>query len=460
MARAGKRAKGADAAGLDLGRARRREIPRSAHADWTPSPGRFDPVEILQTQSRTRVAALVPIRYGRMATSPFAFFRGGAAIMAADLAPLPRTGFEAQLCGDAHLANFGGYATPERNLVFDVNDFDETLPGPFEWDVKRLAASFVVAGRGNGFSRGQNRAAVLSVVGVYRQAMLAFADKPYLTIWYASLTSETIKRALPPSRRKDYQAGVNHVTKEDPLRPIDKVTERVDGNLRIRNEPPLLFRLGSLPGVDQDGLRAGIERALKTYRRTLPLDRHILLDRYEILDVAHKVVGVGSVGLRAFIVLTRGRSDNDLLMLQVKEAEASVLEEHLGASHFTSHGERVVQGQQLMQAASDIFLGWLKARNGPAFYVRQLRDWKIGVDIPSLGPESLVLYGRACGWALARAHARSGDPAEIAGYLGPGDRFDGAIADFAEAYADQNDSDYRAFTKAIADGRIAATTGV
>jgi uncharacterized protein (DUF2252 family) len=443
----------------ERGRERRRETPRSAHATWEPAPTR-DPLAILEAQAVTRVAALVPIRHGRMSASPFAFYRGAAAIMAADLATTPRTGIRTQLCGDAHLVNFGGYGTPERNLVFDVNDFDETLPGSFEWDVKRLAASFVVAGRGNGFSREVNRRAVLSLVGTYRNTMRDFGDRPYLATWYARLTSSTIRKALPSKRRGTLDKGVRRVTTEDPLRPIGKLTAGTGGDLRIRSHPPLLYRLGDLPGVDGKELRDTVEAAIRAYRKTLPLDRHRLLDHYRVVDVAHKVVGIGSVGLRAFIVLMRGRSDEDLLILQVKEAKKSVLEAHLGRSEFRWPGERVVQGQRLMQAASDIFLGWLGVPGQPAYYVRQLRDWKAGVDVAGLDAAGLEIYARACGWTLARAHARSGEPAEISGYLGSSDRFDGAIADFSETYANQNESDYRAFLKQVKNGRIASTTGV
>lgn len=441
---------------LDQGRERRQRVPRSAHAAWSPPDSRRNPVAILEAQAATRVTALVPIRYSRMSESAFAFYRGAAAIMAEDLATLPATGIRAQLCGDAHLVNFGGYATPERNLVFDVNDFDETLPGPFEWDVKRLAASFVIAGRSNGFTSGDDRRNVLALVATYRSAMSRFAADPYLTTWYARLTSSALQAALPKAQRKGFAEGVRHVTTEDPLRPIGKLTERVQGTLRLRNQPPLLYRLGELPGVDQEDLKDTVEKATRLYRRTLPLERRRLLDRYQVLDIAHKVVGVGSVGLRVFIVLMRGRTDDDLLVLQVKEAQASVLEQFLDRSEFRWPGERVVQGQRVMQAASDIFLGWLGASGQPAFYVRQMRDWKVGVDVARLDPPGLVRYAKACGWTLARAHARSGEPALIAGYLGNSDTFDGAVADFAEAYANQNDLDYGALKTAIADGRVAA----
>ncbi len=449
-----------DTVGPD-GHEQHRTVPRAAHAKWSPGPDRADPVALLEGQATSRVAALVPIRYGRMSTSPFAFYRGAAAIMAADLATVPRTNITAQLCGDAHLVNFGGYATPERNLVFDVNDFDETLPGPFEWDIKRLGASFVVAGRANGFAADASRNAVLAMIASYRQAMDQASRSTNLTNWYMQMTSEMIQSALPRSQGKRFAAKVSQVTTEDPERSVDKLIERYRGKLRIKENRPLILRLGSLPGVDTKTLRSEVFESVQKYRRTLPLDRRTLLDRYEPLDIAHKVVGVGSVGLRAFIVLMRGRSDNDLFFLQVKEAQASVLEQYVGRSQFASHGERVVQGQKLMQASGDIFMGWLSSSTSSNFYVRQLRDWKVGVDIASLSPKGLAVYGRACGWALARAQARSVDPSLISTYMGPrSERFDTAIADFAEAYANQNELDFNAFKDAIKQGRITAQLGV
>ncbi len=447
-------AKRAELDPIDRGRARRKEVPRRTLAEWSAPPGRLDPVAVLEKQAGSRIASLVPIRYGRMATSPFAFYRGAAAIMAGDLATLPRSGLVTQLCGDAHLANFGAYGTPERNLVFDVNDFDETLPGPFEWDVKRLAASFVIAGRGNGFVSRTNRKSVLALVNAYRDAMQRFASEPYLATWYARLTAATIADMLPHQAPR-LRRNVKRVVTEDPEAQVGRLIEKVDGELRFRHHPPLLQRLRSLPDIDEAQLRQSVVRSMRRYRRSLAENRGRLLDRYELVDIAHKVVGVGSVGLRAFVLLMRGRSDADLLVLQSKQAEASVLEEHLGPSAFRSHGERVVQGQRLMQAASDIFLGWEMTPTGDS-YIRQLRDWKMGVDVGQLRAPGLVTYARMCGWTLARAHARSGEPAEIAAYIGTGNRFDLAIADFAEAYADQNEADYRTFVEAIANGRISA----
>lgn len=442
----------------DRGRARRKEVPRTTLAAWSPQYDRQDPVAILEAQAETRIATLVPIRYGRMSTSAFAFYRGAAAIMAADLAAHPNSGIVTQLCGDAHLSNFGGYGTPERNLVFDVNDFDETHPGPFEWDVKRLAASFVIAGRQNGFAASTNRKAVLSLLGTYRDAMLKFASQTYLEVWYARLTAAMII-SMRPREAPRLSKAVDRVVTEDPLARIGRLIERVDGELRFRHEPPLLQRLSSLPDIDEKQLRRDLANALRRYRRSLAENRGQLLDRYELIDIAHKVVGVGSVGLRAFVVLMRGRSDSDLLVLQSKQAEASVLEPYTKPSVYKSHCERVVEGQRLMQAATDIFLGWESTSAGDT-YVRQLRDWKIGVDIAALKVPGLVTYGRMCGWTLARAHARSGEPAEIAAYIGTSNRFDLAIAEFAEAYADQNESDFKAFQKAISERRLTATAGI
>ena len=446
------------------GKAARSGARRTSHGEWEPAKGRTDPLEILEAQATSRVPELVPIRYGRMAVSPFTFFRGAAAVMAADLAPTPVSGIAVQACGDAHLTNFGGFAAPDRTLVFDVNDFDETLPGPWEWDLKRLTASFEIAARQNGFDRKRRRAAVLAAVGEYRQAMRRFAGMTNLEIWYSRLDADRLLEVLRehvPASVKKVEKGVAKARGKDNLRALDRLTHRVDGELRIVSDPPLLVPAEELlEGNAREEFEAVILQVLDSYRSTVQGDRRSLLGSYRFRHMARKVVGVGSVGTRAWIVLLTGRDDLDPLFLQAKEAQSSVLEPYVGASRFDNHGQRVVEGQRLMQAASDIFLGWCPARGIDGlerdFYVRQLWDWKRSVDPETLSPEGLAGYGRLCGGTLARAHARSGDPIAIGAYLGSSATFDEASADFAALYADQNEKDHEALLAAISSGRIAA----
>jgi uncharacterized protein (DUF2252 family) len=446
-----------------VGKAARSEVRRSSHAEWDPPAGRADPVAILERQARSRVPELVPIRYGRMSVSPFAFFRGAAAVMAADLATTPVSGLRVQACGDAHLSNFGAFAAPDRRLVFDLNDFDESLPAPWEWDVKRLAASFAIAGRENGFKRKERAAAVLEVGRSYRDSMRAFASQGNLDVWYARLDVEAVMGEIEaePKLTKQVRKGVAKAQAKDSVRALERLTHVVDGELRILADPPLIVPAEELmaPGETRD-LEQAMLGMLESYRASLPADRQHLLDGYRFRHLARKVVGVGSVGTRAWIVLHTGADDSDPLFLQAKEAEASVLEPYAGASQFENHGQRVVEGQRLMQAASDIFLGWCPAVGFDGrkrdFYVRQLWDWKRSVEIERLSPHGLELYARMCGWTLARAHARSGDRIAIAAYLGAGDAFETAIAGFSEAYADQSERDHAALTAAIDSGRIAA----
>jgi uncharacterized protein (DUF2252 family) len=446
------------------GKAARSEARRSSHGGWEPASGRPEPLATLEAQARSRVRELVPIRYGRMAVSPFTFFRGAAAVMAADLDPTPVSGLRVQACGDAHLTNFGAFAAPDRSLVFDLNDFDETLPGPWEWDVKRLTASFEIAGRQNGLDRKRRRAAVLAAVGEYRQAMRRFAAMSNLEIWYSRLDADRLLAMLSeedPGRVKQVRKGLAKARGKDNLRALDRLTHRVDGELRIVSDPPLLVPAEELlEGGAREEFEATILQILDSYHSTVQGDRRALLGSYRFRHLARKVVGVGSVGTRAWIVLLTGRDDGDPLFLQAKEAQSSVLEPYVGASRFDNHGQRVVEGQRLMQAASDIFLGWCPARGIDGlerdFYVRQLWDWKRSVDPEALSAQGLVAYGRLCGGTLARAHARSGDPIAIGAYLGSGATFDEAIADFAALYADQNEADHAALLAAIAYGRIAA----
>jgi uncharacterized protein (DUF2252 family) len=447
-----------------VGRAARSDSRRSSHAAWEPPEDRADPVTVLERQALTRVPELVPIRYGRMAASPFAFFRGAAAVMSADLARTPVSGLRVQACGDAHLSNFGVFAAPDRRLVFDLNDFDESLPGPWEWDLKRLAASFAIAGRENGFKRRQRRAAVLEAARSYREAMRAFASQRNLEVWYARLDVEA---AMAEVEEEDSQVltrlrkGIAKARAKDSLRALEKLTETVDGEIRFRSEPPLLVPGEEmLPAAEGPGAVEFLGEVLDAYRDSLPADRQQLLDGYRFRQIARKVVGVGSVGTRAWVVLLTGVDDGDPLFLQAKEAEASVLEPHAGASRFSNHGQRVVEGQRLMQASGDIFLGWCPAIGLDGrhrdFYVRQLWDWKRSAEVERLTPRGLELYARLCGWTLARAHARSGDRVAIAAYLGGGDAFDQAIVAFSESYADQNEHDHAALVAAIDSGRVAA----
>jgi uncharacterized protein (DUF2252 family) len=451
------------------GRAARGELPRAAHADWEPGPRRRDPIDLLEEQAQTRLPELGPIRYGRMLVSPFTFFRGGAYLMAADLADGPRTGLHAQLCGDAHLSNFGLFAAPDRREVFSINDFDETLPGPFEWDVKRLAASFAVAGRDRGFKDAIRRSVVMATVRQYRQAMARFAAMRNVDVWYTRLDvtdiAERLGAVVSRKQMKRFQTNVAKAHTKDSLRALTKLCRTIDGELRIVGNPPLVTPIEDVvPGVEQAHLEDVARRMIRTYRRTLPRDRRNLLESYRYVHAARKVVGVGSVGTRAWILLMLGRDNNDPLFLQFKEAQASVLEPFLGRSQFAQHGQRVVEGQRMMQAAPDIMLGWerIETIDGEKkdFYIRQLWDAKGSAEVELMDASALKAYGQICGWTLARAHARSGDRIAIAAYLGNGDAFDRATATFAERYADQNDRDYRAFQEAAASGRVAAEMGV
>ena len=447
------------------GRDARAQCSRTAHAA-VEFPAERDPVAILEAQAQSRIPELVPIRYGRMLVSPLTFFRGAAAVMAHDLASTPRSGLQAQLCGDAHLGNFGGYASPERTLVFDLNDFDETLPGPFEWDVKRLAASFEVAGRDRNLTSTQRHKAVLALVEAYREAMRRFAALGELEVWYSRLDAQALEEELRAQRatkelRKFKQATARAYTK-DSLKAFAQLTEVVDGERRIVSDPPLIVPLRELTassGVPAEELERELHAAFRSYRHTLQHDRRHLLEQFRWIELARKVVGVGSVGTRCFILLMLGRDSDNPLFLQIKEAQASVLEPHLGASAFANHGQRVVEGQRLMQASSDILLGWSRleeTRGGVPrdFYVRQLWDWKVSADFDVATPKELELYAGVCGWTLARAHACSGDRLAIAAYLGKSDVFDRAIAEFAVAYADQNERDHAALVQAAREARI------
>jgi len=446
------------------GKAARSAAPRSSHASWEPGPGRGDPIALLERQAASRVPELVPIRYGRMAVSPFAFFRGAAAVMASDLAGTPVSGLRVQACGDAHLSNFGVFGAPDRRLVFDLNDFDESLPGPWEWDVKRLVASFAIAARESGFGRKQRCSLAQAAARAYRDAMRGFAAQGSLDVWYARLDVEAVLEEVEDAPAKELKRARRNLAKarsKDSLRALEKLTETVDGEVRFRSEPPLLVPAEELfPGPQAEDLREVLLGVFDLYRDTLPGDRQQLFDRYEFRGIARKVVGVGSVGTRAWVVLLTGEDHGDPLFLQAKEAEASVLEPYVGASRFRNHGRRVVEGQRLMQATGDIFLGWCRAA-GPDgrrrdFYVRQLWDWKRSVEIERLSPHGFEVYARICGWTLARAHARSGDRVAIASYLGGGDSFDRALADFGEAYADQSERDHAALLEAISSGRLEA----
>jgi uncharacterized protein (DUF2252 family) len=495
------------------GLAARERVPLAGHTQWRPAADRPDPVALLEEQDAAREPDLVPVRHGRMMVSPFTFYRGAARIMAADLLGTPVAGLEAQLCGDAHLSNFGLFASPERNLIFDVNDFDETLPGPFEYDVKRMAASFVIAARNNGFSEPDARAAAQGSVRVYREAMASFAQMRTMDIWYSRLDQDSLMASIratlagtakqeKAARKQEKAARQNKAPKRekkraaqrekavrqqeklarraekatertadkaythDSVQALSKLGELVDGQYRIVSQPPIIVparELAETFGLSPDRIMPTLHEQFRAYRATLPDDRRKLLERFEIVDMARKVVGVGSVGTRAYIVLLQGRDVHDPLFLQVKQATASVLEADLRKSRYRQHGERVVQGQRLMQAASDIYLGWTRGL-GPDvrrhFYWRQLRDMKGSVEIDKLRPPGLTFYARACGWTLARAHARSGDPVAMAEYLGTSDAFDTSIADFSERYADQNEQDYGEFVGAIRSGRLEAVEGL
>ncbi|MFF5295243.1 DUF2252 domain-containing protein [Paractinoplanes globisporus] len=480
--------------GMDERRARGRkaseQTPPSSHSGWRPAADRPNPVALLEAQNVTREPDLVPVRHGRMMVSPFTFYRGAAKIMAADLKDTPVAGLDTQLCGDAHLLNFGAFASPERRLMFDLNDFDETLPGPFEFDVKRMAASFTIAARNNGFSKADARAVTLASATAYREAMAGFADMRTMDVWYAHLdedefmaaarTAVAEKEKLAKAKKVKGAAGTDAKLAQkalkraekarekahtrDSLQALSKLGELVDGRYRIVSQPPIVVparELASTYGMSPDEVVPMLHDRFRAYRATLQDDRRHLLEQFEIIDMARKVVGVGSVGTRAFIILLQGRDTGDPLFLQIKEATASVLEEYLPKSRYRQHGERVVQGQRMMQAASDIYLGWTEGRDiNRHFYWRQLRDMKGSVLVEMLTPVALTFYARTCGWTLARAHARAGDPVAIAAYLGDDDTFDRSITDFSERYADQNEQDFEEFVTAVRSGRLEAIEGL
>jgi uncharacterized protein (DUF2252 family) len=442
--------------------------PLESHAEFRPGGSR-DPVGLLLAQAASRVPELVPVRHGRMLVSAFTFYRGAALPMAADLASTPASGLRVQLCGDAHLSNFGAFASPERRLVFDVNDFDETLPGPFEWDVKRLAASFAVAGRDNGFTGKARRKIALAAAEGYRTAMRSFAEQPFLDVWYAHLDIEEaigeFKSQVKAKKLKAFGKLMAKAHTRDSTQVLGKLTTVTDGQRRIISTPPTIVPVEEVfRDVQADAIYEQVRGVLSKYRRSLQSDRRHLLEQFTLVQVARKVVGVGSVGTRAWIVLMDAGDGNEPLFLQAKEAQPSVLADYCGRSQYNNQGERVVAGQHLQQAQSDIFLGWTRIA-GPDgidrdFYVRQLRDWKFSVPIEVMLPAGMTLYAQLCGWTLARAHARSGDRIALAAYLGGSARFDEAIADFAETYADQNEGDYAAFQAAVKDGKAEATTEI
>jgi uncharacterized protein (DUF2252 family) len=482
-----RRAMGADAADA---------TPHEAHLAWVPAQRRRSPVGLLTAQEAGREPDLVPVRHGRMMISPFTFYRGTAVVMAEDLKETPTAGLDVQLCGDAHLCNFGVFGSPERRLVFDLNDFDETLPGPFEYDVKRMAASFVIAARDNGFTKAQARDAARAAVATYRTAMAAFAGMSTMDVWYASLDEDAIAAALQ-SATADIKAAAKAAKKgkngkkakgkeaaerarqakraerrikkagakaraRDSTQALSKLGEVVDGQHRIVSDPPIVVPFRDMPaGVVPEQFDQLVRDQFSAYRATLRPDVRHLLEQFEVVDAARKVVGVGSVGTRAFIVLLQGRDVGDPLFLQVKEATSSVLEGHLPKSRYRQHGQRVVQGQRMMQAASDIYLGWTRGLDTSRhFYWRQLRDMKGSAEVEAMTPLGLEMYARACGWTMARAHARSGDPVAIAAYLGEAESFDDAMTDFAERYADQNERDYAQFAGAVDAGRLKAAEGL
>jgi uncharacterized protein (DUF2252 family) len=453
----------------ERGRAARAVVPRSAHGDWAPLTDRPDPIAVLRAQAASRVQDLVPIRYGRMLESPFTFYRGAAAIMAADLAATPISGIVVQACGDAHISNFGGFAAPDRRLVFGPNDFDETLPGPWEWDVKRMAASVEIAGRDVGLPADRRRSLVMACVREYREGMRGFADESHLDVWYDRLTaSELVDHfggRLGRKGRVLFSKPFARARRKTSHRAVRKLTHRVDGELRFRSVPPLLVPLrelfdASLAQDEEEYARALIGQ----YAASLDEDRRYLFGTYRFVDMARKVVGVGSVGTRAWVFLLVGRGGKDPLVLQAKEAQASVLEPYLGASEFENHGERVVRGQRISHAASDIFLSWQRSKGLDGmehdFYVRQLWDWKASIDLSTMSESGLHAYLRACGWSLARAHARSGDRLAIAAYLGSGSAFDRAMARFSATYADRNELDHRLLADAVGSGDLTAELGV
>jgi uncharacterized protein (DUF2252 family) len=447
------------------GKAARSAAPRSSHGGWEPTADRADPVELLERQAVSRVGQLVPLRYGRMLASPFAFYRGAAAVMAADLAPTPRSGFEAQLCGDAHLSNFGAFASPERRLVFDLNDFDETLRGPWEWDLKRLTASFALAGRERGFGGNRRRRIVRAVAAEYRETMRRLAAMGNLEAWYQQLDTQTIAErwsaAVGGKQRRRFQRGVEKARAKDSSRAFSKLVDDSGPEPRIAADPPVVMPIGELAEqVQVADAEARVRAVLAEYRDSLDEQRRAVLDGYRLVDAAFKVVGVGSVGTRAWIALMLGRDEGDPLFLQIKEAQRSVIEPYTAPSRFDEQGERVVQGQRLMQASSDILLGWLRAEGIDGrrhdYYVRQLWDWKASAQVEKMDQRGMTAYAQICGTTLAHAHARGGDRIAIAAYLGKGDVFDRAMAEFAESYADQSERDYAALRRAVEEGRVEA----
>jgi len=449
------------------GKAARQKTPRSSHASWDPPPGRPDPVKTLARQDESRVQDLVPIRHGRMLVSAFTFYRGAAAIMASDLAEAPSSGLTVQLCGDAHLSNFGAFAAPDRRLIFDINDFDETHPGPFEWDLKRLAASFSVGARDLGFKEGESRSAVTAAVRAYREEMRRLASMRTIDVWYERLDVQALEQyrsQVSRSQARNFDKNLAKAESKNSLRAFDKLTYQQNGDIRIVSDPPLIVPIEELFDVNAEVVDERLRAVFSAYTRTLDRDVHHLVDDYRYVHAAHKVVGVGSVGTRAWILLLLGRDSQDPLFLQAKEAQSSVLEPYTGAGQFKQQGRRVVEGQRMMQAASDIFLGWVTAE-GPDgknrdFYVRQLWDGKGSAMVERMTPKTMALYAKLCGWTLARAHGRSGDRIAIAAYLGKGDSFDRAICDFSEAYAEQNDRDYKEFAGAVEEGRLAAKADI
>ena len=450
------------------GKAARAAAPRASHADWKVLPTRVSPVELLDEQATTRVPELVPIRHGRMLISPFSYYRGAALPMAADLATGPSSGIRVQVCGDAHLSNFGMFGSPERHLFFDVNDFDETAPGPWEWDVKRLAASLEIAGREHNFSDKRRNSIVQCSVRGYREAMREFAGMSMLEVWYARLDMDELlprfRSLLDPKKTPSVWNAITKARADDSHQAFEKLCQMVDGEPRFLPDPPLVVPLDAyLGGVDAQAVSSGLNEILSVYRRTLDPDRRRLVEQYRVVHVARKVVGVGSVGTEAWIALLLDSADGTPLLLQIKQAEASVIERFTAKSVFSNHGHRVVAGQRLMQAASDIFLGWERFSWQGAerdYYFRQLRDWKGSADIAGMTSAGMALWAEMCGWTLARAHARSGDRVAISSYLGKSDVFDRAIAAFSVVYADQNERDYAQLQAAVASGRLSADTGV
>ncbi len=450
------------------GKKARLDVPLAKHAEWDPPADRTDPLELLEHQAETRIEELVPIRYGRMLVSPFSYYRGAALPMTQDLATTPTSGFEAQLCGDAHMSNFGVFGSPERHLFFDVNDFDETAPGPWEWDVKRLAASLEVAGRENEVSKKMRSRIVQRAVRSYRETMRELALVPMMSVWYAHLdVEEILPRFSALLNRKRTPSVWNAITKaraHDSHQAFDKLCQVRDGETKIIHDPPLIVPVEEfVTGMDPEATAEALARIVRDYRRTLQPDRRHLLEQYELAHLARKVVGVGSVGTDAWIALFLAREDGSPLLLQIKEAQPSVLEHFTTKTKFSNHGQRVVVGQRLVQAASDIFLGWERFSWGAGerdYYFRQLRDWKGSVDVNGMTPAGMDVWGRMCGWTLARAHARSGDRIAIAAYLGKSETFDAAVTEFSSAYADTNERDYEALKRAVAGGLINADIGI